>query len=50
MERSKDAMKWTEWVSDRGIEPELRKRRKVLLDELAKANGKDSVDELLNDI
>jgi integrase len=43
-------MKWTEWVSDRGIEPELRKRRKVLLDEVAKANGKDSVDELLNDI
>lgn len=46
----KDTIPWTEWVKDRNVEPKVRDVRKRVLDDLYEANGKDSVDDLLNDI
>ena len=50
MEKAKHILPWTEWVKDLDVVEEVRQRRKRLLDELCRANEKDSVDDLLNDI
>lgn len=50
MERSKDAITWNQWADDRSVIPKVRDTRKALLVELARTNGKESVDDLLNDI
>ncbi len=50
MEKAKHVLPWTEWVKDLDVVEEVRQRRKKLLDDLCRANDKDSVDDLLNDI
>src|SRR5690349_2247453 len=50
MERSRDTITWQQWCNSQAIMPKVRYRRKFILNEWSKANGKNNPDELLADI
>jgi integrase len=50
LERAQDTITWQQWAKSKAVEPKVRDRRVALLNELARANGKQSPTELIDDI